>query len=129
PRTYWEAYLAILLGKRLGWIWHVAEEDGVKHPKPEGREHYQIMSDSGWDRCNLPENEFNAAEIALRIVDGRCIRKRNAYSSLIKAQALSANYIPRPAYEKDICDWLKAASSGRKNPHHTKLLSVSGGAG
>jgi hypothetical protein len=135
PRTYWEAYLAILFGRNLCWIWMVpnrrcarpgSPRQEYRHPKPEAREHQRIASELGWDRIQIERRQFTTEYIASLVTEGNLIMRPRLFSALTLAPAVEPNYIRRPREEREICRWLNSFKRGDTGPSRSKLLSVPG---
>jgi hypothetical protein len=128
PRTYWEAYLAILLGKGLSWICQrpAGTTGPWEHPRPEGREHLQIASRIGWDRTVIDTEHFTVDRIVALVKEKVLIFRPRSFSALTTAPAVSADYVSRPKNERRICAWLDAFANSSANRTPSKLLSCSG---
>jgi hypothetical protein len=104
PRTYWEAYIALLLGKPVHVFWEERDKPNnpsLHHPEPQGQKHYQVFSDLGWQR--LVTDKLDAREICFQVSKGS--RKwilTDDYASLTQELRFNENSSFIPRKESDV---------------------------
>lgn len=128
PRTYWEAYLAVLLGKPLLGVWQVPDnwDRQAWHSTEEGLHHWEILSALAWDRQVLKRSEFTVDRIVSLVFKPRSAMAKDSYQALTLAPRVSPNYVKRPQFEDQICHWLKAIQADSPPTPAPKILSIAG---